>query len=414
METLGYNEVFTGVGNLTDEQLLVALERIKYLLKNRNCDTNIIKTQVQQNIMPIKNELKETGMKPCSEIECCLHCGSISIKKFGRTKGGIQRYFCKDCHKTFAENYGLITHYTHLAEYQWLEIIRGIITGSSITEISKNINVSKSTVWLCRTKIFQMLKNVYGSGDTLTGVVTADGTYERISFKGKKDKQYFINTLGRLPRHHRSREERIEYLGEDYNELFTKNPHLLKEMIFSSQKKMVGRDTIDINHQLLCILTAIDRADNIYIEPVTSGTPKAQDIYGHLAPRLDRCTLLVTDQHNGYKYLANKNDISHKAVLSSEHTCNGFSLAAINNVHSALKEFWGCGEYKPATKYIDLYLSLFWWKQKQKEASQLELMKRLFNIVTGNVSNETRSNMGRITNEMLVNRELPIDTKGFY
>lgn len=66
----------------------------------------------------------EIANKPKSVIECCLHCGSVAIKKHGTTKGGVQRYICKDCGKTFAENYGLITHYTHLAEWQWQEAIR--------------------------------------------------------------------------------------------------------------------------------------------------------------------------------------------------------------------------------------------------------------------------------------------------
>lgn len=58
----------------------------------------------------------EIANKPKSIIECCSHCGSIAIKKHDTTKGGVQRYIYKDCGKTFAENYGLITHYIHLAE----------------------------------------------------------------------------------------------------------------------------------------------------------------------------------------------------------------------------------------------------------------------------------------------------------
>ena len=42
--------------------------------------------------------------------------------------------------------------------------------------------------------------------------------------------------------------------------------------IYSSQKRMVGRDTIDINRQHVCILTAIDRSNNIYVQPVSAGS----------------------------------------------------------------------------------------------------------------------------------------------
>ena len=148
-----------------------------------------------------------------------LFSQAVLFCKCTSTKGGVQRYICKDCGNTFSENYGLITHYTHLSERQWLEVVRGMIVGSSITDIAKNIGTSTSTVWSCRIKIYQMLMNIYGYCDTLNGIVQADGKYLRVSFKGCKDKSYFIDTLGRLPRHHRSRAERIEYIGDDYKRL---------------------------------------------------------------------------------------------------------------------------------------------------------------------------------------------------
>ena len=49
-----------------------------------------------------------------------------------------------------------------------------------------------------------MLSVVYDQPDTFNSIVEADGKYEIISFKGKKDKDFFINKLGRLPRHHMS------------------------------------------------------------------------------------------------------------------------------------------------------------------------------------------------------------------
>lgn len=181
----------------------------------------------------------EIANKPKSVIECCLHCGSVAIKKHGTTKGGVQRYICKDCGKTFAENYGLITHYTHLAEWQWQEAIRATVTGDSLTTLAKNIGTSTSTAWTCRMKIYQTIQNIYCEHDKCDGLIEADGKYLRVSFKGCKDKDWFIDKLGRLPRHHRSRAERIDYIGDSYKKLFTENPTLLKEMIYSSQKRFV-------------------------------------------------------------------------------------------------------------------------------------------------------------------------------
>lgn len=63
-----------------------------------------------------------------------------------------------------------------------------------------------------RMKIYETLKNIYGYCDTFNSIVEADGKYEKISFKGCKDKSFFIDKSGRLPRHHRSCAQRIDYL----------------------------------------------------------------------------------------------------------------------------------------------------------------------------------------------------------
>ena len=305
--------------------------------------------------------------KPTYTIDCCLHCGSTAIKKIGKTKGGMQRYLCKDCHKSFTENYGLITHYSHLSEWQWQEAVRATVVGISLTELAKNINVSTKTAWLCRMKIYDTLKNIYGYCDTFNSIVEADGKYERISFKGCKDKSFFIDKLGRLPRHHRSRAQRIAYLGDDYKKLFVKDPTMLEEMIYSSQKRMVGRDTIDINHQHVCILTAIDRSNNIYVQPVSAGSAKSDTVYENLQSRITREAVLVTDEYNSYKYLCRKESIEHIVVNSKCHSYGTYSLSRVNALHSSMDRFLGSNEYKPATKYLDLYLIMFWWLEKNKD-----------------------------------------------
>lgn len=371
------------------------------------------KIVVESDPMKINVTRKMTD-KPKSVIECCLHCGSVSIKKHGTTKGGVQRYICKDCGKTFSENYGLITHYTHLSEWQWQEVVRATVSGDSLTTLAKNIGTSTSTAWTCRMKIYQTIQNIYCEHDKCDGLIEADGKYLRVSFKGCKDKNWFIDKLGRLPRHHRSRAERIGYLGDSYKRLFTENPTMLKEMIYSSQKRFVGRDTIDANHQHICILTAVDRNNNIYIEPATAGTAKSFDVYDRLTQIVSRDSVLITDDHHSYKMFCRKERIEHVIIESELHTAGAYSLSRINSLHSSIERFFGSKEYLPATKYIDLYLKMFWWLQKNKDCSTKEMTDKLFRIMTGCVDNSDRAKMSRVTIKGLVTRELPIDTKGYY
>jgi len=182
-----YYDYLKGINNLTDSQKQVLYERLKSELPmTQSTPIQSLSLPTTANIT-IRTALPDS-YKPTYSIDCCLHCGSTAIKKIGKTKGGMQRYLCKDCHKSFTENYGLITHYSHLSEWQWQEAVRATVVGISLTELAKNINVSTKTAWLCRMKIYDTLKHIYGYCDTFNSIVEADGKYERISFKGCKDK----------------------------------------------------------------------------------------------------------------------------------------------------------------------------------------------------------------------------------
>lgn len=410
---MNYEEVLTGMDKLSPDQLIVLLEKIKTELKKQGNQSVVIDTtykEVTNERIEPRSTISEYGNKPESTIECCVYCGSTSIRKHGYTNGHIQRYKCKDCLKSFSANHGLITAYTHLQEWQWLEIIRGIIECLSIKQIANNIHCSKSTVWSYRMKIYQMLQSIYDNNDTFNNIVEIDEKYERLSFKGKRDKSFFIDTLKRMPRHHRDRAEKIEYLNDDYNRLLRENPSLLKKMILTDESKV---NKTGISNEQVCVLSATDRAGNIYIEPVTIGRIRASDIYEKLHGRISQDAIMVTDELSSYGYMSKVDRIEHVVIKSGTYTTGAFNLARINNLHSAIDRFISVPEYRPATKYLDLYLMMFWWLEKQKGTSSNELVTRLFSIVTGHISNEARANLNRITIKSLNERKIPIKTVRF-
>ena len=75
-----------------------------------------------------------------------------------------------------------------------------VTKGVSGSTIAKNIGTSTSTAWTCRMKIYQTIQNIYCEHDKCDGLIEADGKYLRVSFKGCKDKNWFIDKLGRLPK----------------------------------------------------------------------------------------------------------------------------------------------------------------------------------------------------------------------
>ncbi len=415
-DNLSYGDYIKGIPNLSKSQMEVLFERLKAeldttkIINNRPSTVNIADTKIE-SMSTAKIAVTD---KPISNVECCVHCGSILIKKHGTTKGGVQRYICKDCGKSFSQNYGLITHYTHLAEWQWEEAVRAIVCGLSITELSKNIKVSTKTAWLCRMKIYSVLQAIFDQVDTFNNIVEVDGKYERISFKGLKDKSFFINKLGRLPRHHRNKAERISYLGNDYDKLFVSKPDFLNQMIHEKQTVLSGTDTIDENHQQVCILTAIDRSNNIYMKPVSAGTATSQIVSDTLKPIIAKDAVLVTDEHYSYRSYCNTENVYHISIPSKVRSVGAYSLARVNSLHSAMDRFFGCNQDKPATKYLDLYLTMFWWLQKNKQMSQNEQFEILYKIMTGCVEMSVRAKMTKVTLSMLASRQFSFDTRGYY
>ncbi len=92
-----------------------------------------------------------------NSIYACIYCGSSSIKKIGFTSKGTQRFLCKDCKRSFSENYSESLRYSHLPEETWREMLRGFMEELSITQIARNVGCSTKTVWLAKLKVNQAL-----------------------------------------------------------------------------------------------------------------------------------------------------------------------------------------------------------------------------------------------------------------
>lgn len=127
----------------------------------------------QVDLDNITNPTNTTNTKPKhepknqnSKVYCCPLCGSASYKKHGTTSSGMQRYICKDCGKTFSENYGDSLRYSHLSKDQWLNILRGIVNNHSLPQIAKDCDISQSTAWSCRMKVNQAIMTLYGYSDS--------------------------------------------------------------------------------------------------------------------------------------------------------------------------------------------------------------------------------------------------------
>ncbi len=370
--------------SLTDEQILEMLSLLEVEKSKRNIEpTNKIKPS------------KET--KP---IIACPHCGCIGAVKCGLTAAGTQRYKCKECGKTFTESTGTIVSNSRLTKEQWIELIRGMVSRLSLSKIADNIGMSVKAAWYNKHKIQMVLTEIFKDQDQFKGIVECDECSVHLSFKGKRDPEFFIFTLGRMPRHHRCKSEKIEYLVK--NGLWDRvqsNPELLDELLYGKQYLQ------GTNKDSVSILSGKDIAGDLYMNPACLGNIESRHVIQGFQNRFEENSILVTDGSEAYTQFAELENIHHIQVQSTDHAKGPYSLAHINSVHSNLRDYWPKnGQNLLATKYIDLGLIFFWWQEKNKDLSIAQQVEEIAAVIESKMTVP-------INYTFLRNRPLPLDTK---
>ena len=382
--------------------------------------------QLGRQIQQDKKDISE-GKKPLSpsnkpkrtkdiygndNIYSCVYCGSTKLKSHGITSAGNQRYICKSCGKTFTENHGSAMRYSHIDKDTWLGILRGIINNHSTTVIARDTGLVPSTVWLCKQKVCNAIKDMYGYNDLFNGVGEADEYYCRAAFKGKRDAEFFIYTLRRMPRHHRNRQEKIDWLIKNnlYDKLSIEEPDYLAELLSDDTKMKRG-----ISNEQICILTLVDQNNTLYLEPVSVGRLEKAMAKSKLKQKFNGDNnILVTDDHKAYDRIMFGTGVKHQVVPANKHKKSKYNLAKVNSVHSLLTGYMDRFSGRVyTTKYLDLTLMLFWWLFKYKDYSTEQKAQALYKILIDEIPDlDAKERVDLVTMDKIVNREITLDTKG--
>jgi len=112
----------------------------------------------------------------------CPHCASQNLQRWGHVSG-LPRYRCKDCRRSFNALTG-----TPLARLRkkdrWAHQAQALMTGESVAKAAKRCNVAISTAFRWRHRF--LAAPAIDKPAQLIGIVEADETYIRESFKGKR------------------------------------------------------------------------------------------------------------------------------------------------------------------------------------------------------------------------------------
>ena len=112
----------------------------------------------------------------------CPRCSGSHIQKNGSVKG-IQRYYCRPCHRSFGATTGSVRDKSKYSEETWSAYLEAFALTLPLRVAARKCGISLSTSFFWRHKILDAISREI-TKDVLVGVVQADETYIQDNYKG--------------------------------------------------------------------------------------------------------------------------------------------------------------------------------------------------------------------------------------
>ncbi len=260
-------------------------------------------------------------------VESCPYCHSALLHKWGM-RSGLQRYKCKECHKTFnALTFTPLARLQH--KEQWIKYAQDLKEGKSIRASAKYCHIHPSTSFRWRHRMLQIpLKT---KADHLAGIVEFDETYFLESFKGNRH-------IDREPRRRGG----------------------------TASKR-------GISSEQTAVLIVRDRSGNTtdaILEKSNQNT-----IAEVIVPAVDKDALLCSDKKPAYKAFAKAYHFTLETINLSknEHTNGIIHVQNVNAYDSKLKS-WMKHFHGVATKYLESYLGWMRLLDREKNITAEQLL----------------------------------------
>lgn len=243
----------------------------------------------------------------------CPHCAGSHIVKNG-SSGGMQRYLCRTCRKTFNGLTG-----TPLARLRmkgkWLGQAEALRDGLSLTQVEERLSIARTTAFRWRHRFLVLPKDL--RAELLTGVAEADETYFLRSSKG------YRSGLDRKPR-----------------------------------RRGGAASRPGVSSEQVPVLVARDRAGGTADFILKSDD--SDHIVEKLKPILPKDAILCTEGNSVMMATGRKLAVEHHAVnVAAGIRVDGpWHVQNVNSYHSRLKT-WLRRFKGVATRYLDSYLGWF-------------------------------------------------------
>lgn len=294
----------------------------------------------------------------------CPYCKSLNYKKNGH-KNDTQRFYCKDCMKSFTITKNSLLYHTTINYYQLKTILKGIYDYKSVKEIALETKLSPTAIYTTEIKIFNSL-NQNKKSIILKGVIEVDEKYVRISFKGTRHDN--------MPR--KSRKNGFQDL------------------------------TSGISKEQICIIVAIDSFDEIIIEVVGNGPASTDMISKALKGKIEEKSILITDSKNSYIKFARDNNLVLKQIENGKYKIDNYTLGNVNQLIGEIEDYLN-KKKGLSTRHLQHHLNFIKYRKQIKYTIEyLEINEEMFkNTLLLNIN---------LRNKDIYKTEMPFDIKSLY
>lgn len=278
------------------------------------------------------------SINDCSKHNKCIHCCSINIVKNGKMKNGNQKYFCKDCRKSFCNSTNTIYYSTKKKYKDWNNFCKCMNNCLTLEKSASKCDISIRTAFLWRHKIMNIL--------------------------GKDQKSEILN-------------ENVEidetYIPDNY-----KGPN---KDLYRKPMKRGGSLFRGLSNEQVCFLAAIDANDKLFASKVGNGNPTSHDLNRIINIKIDNNCRVISDCKSAYESIFRNKNCELIQLKAGVYIFDKYHLANINSLHGELKTFLRIF-HGVASKYLKGYLDWFCYRKFIKykidlKYHQIKLMNRI-------------------------------------
>jgi transposase-like protein len=288
---------------------------------------------VHQSIQTAQSEItvNELFQPIFDNLSQCPHCHSSHLKKWGKA-GETQRYYCKDCHKTF--NNKTKTPLAKLRKcHIWAKYAECMELKLTLRESASICNINLKTAFLWRHRFLIAQSGKYT--DKLSGIIEVDEFFLAYSEKGSKN---------------------------------VKKTRTARKRGGSTDKRT--------KEGQVTVLLSKDRSNHMIDGILSEDT--ALEIESHLKPHITENSVLCSDGAWAYVNIAKATKCDHKRLIASKkRVLDG--IYHIQTVNGAIAHFKGWIDVKMrgvATKYLPHYLA--WFRESSSNFTSQQILKSAY------------------------------------